>query len=79
MFGKLIMKSGNEVWWILFVLLCLVKVFCNCLVLQVGLNECLYNKLPPWWKVFTEWDHLVICWWKYRQLRCLQLGHVFVL
>ena len=53
MFGKLILKSGNEVWWILFVLFCFVKVFYYCLALQVGLNGCLYNKLPPWWGVHT--------------------------
>ena len=47
LFGKLIMKSGNEVWWILFVLFCFVKMFCYCLILQVGLNRCLYNKLLP--------------------------------
>ena len=61
MFEKLILKSGNEIWWILFVLFCFVKVFCYCLVLQVGLNGCLYNKLPLWWEVYTEWGHLVIC------------------
>ena len=45
----------------LFVLFCLVKVFCYCLVLQVRLNGCLYNKLHHGGKFIhngTTWSYV---------------------